>query len=62
MCRGYYTRCVLAAWDWRGVEADLELFYLLGRDLAETEDWPNWYPDDEFRRIRDESCAPAGGC
>ena len=50
------------AWDWRGVIEDLELFYLLGRDLANTSDWPNWYPQDEFRRTRDESCAPAGGC
>jgi Zn-dependent M28 family amino/carboxypeptidase len=49
-------------WDWRGVEEDLTLFYLLGRDLAETEDWPNWLPGDEFRRVRDESCAALGGC
>jgi len=44
------------------VVGDLSLFYGLGRRLAETEAWPNWYPQDEFRRIRDESCAPAGGC
>ena len=50
------------AWDWRGVEQDLELFYLLGRDLARTDEWPNWLPGDEFRRIRDESCAAPGGC
>ena len=41
---------------------DLSLFYRLGRALAQTEAWPNWYPQDEFRRIRDESCAPEGGC
>jgi Zn-dependent M28 family amino/carboxypeptidase len=50
------------SWDWRGVEEDLRLFYLLGRELAETDDWPNWLPGDEFRRIRDESCAAPGGC
>jgi Zn-dependent M28 family amino/carboxypeptidase len=49
-------------WDWRGVEEDLTLFYLLGRELAETDDWPNWLPGDEFRRVRDESCAAPGGC
>ena len=49
-------------WDWRGVLEDLRLFYLLGRDLADTADWPNWYPDDEFRRVRDEACAAPGGC
>ena len=41
---------------------DLALYYRLGRELAETADWPNWYPTDEFRRIRDESCAGEGGC
>ncbi|MEO6387675.1 MAG: M28 family peptidase, partial [Croceibacterium sp.] len=50
------------AWNWSGVMQDLQLFYRLGRDLAQSADWPNWYPDDEFRRTRDESCAPAGGC
>ena len=50
------------AWDWSGVMQDLALYYRLGRDLAETDDWPNWYPNDEFRRIRDESCAGEGGC
>ena len=49
-------------WNWAGTLQDLSLFYRLGRMLAETGDWPNWYPQDEFRRIRDESCAPAGGC
>jgi len=49
-------------WDWTGTMQDLQLFYRLGRMLGESRDWPNWYPDDEFRRIRDESCAAAGGC
>jgi Zn-dependent M28 family amino/carboxypeptidase len=51
-----------AGWNWAGVVADLSLFYRLGRTLAETEAWPNWYAQDEFRRIRDDSCAPEGGC
>lgn len=49
-------------WNWAGVVEDLRLFYRLGRTLADSSDWPNWYPDDEFRRIRDESCAADGGC
>jgi Zn-dependent M28 family amino/carboxypeptidase len=49
-------------WNWAGVMDDVQLFYRLGRMLADGSDWPNWYPDDEFRRIRDESCAPEGGC
>ena len=50
------------AWNWAGVIADLRLFYRLGRTLADSEAWPNWYPQDEFRRVRDESCVAAGGC
>jgi len=49
-------------WDWSGVEQDLQLYYLLGRMLADSASWPNWLPGDEFRHIRDESCKPAGGC
>ena len=49
-------------WNWAGAMQDLRLFYRLGRMMAESSDWPNWYANDEFRRIRDESCAPAGGC
>lgn len=49
-------------WNWSGTMQDVYLFYRLGRMLAEAEDWPNWYPNDEFRRVRDESCAAEGGC
>jgi len=44
-------------WDWSGTMADLRIFYRLGRALAESNDWPNWLPGDEFRRARDESRA-----
>ncbi|WP_121118824.1 M28 family metallopeptidase [Croceibacterium ferulae] len=50
-------------WNWDGIVSDVGLFYRLGRMLADGDSWPNWYPDDEFRRIRDESCAAsAKGC
>lgn len=50
-------------WDWSGVEKDLQLFYRLGRMMAESSAWPNWLPGDEFRRIRDESCkSGSAGC
>ncbi|WP_340264100.1 M28 family peptidase [Sphingobium mellinum] len=42
-------------WDWSGVKADLKLYYDVGRALANTTDWPNWMPGDEFRAIRDRS-------
>jgi Zn-dependent M28 family amino/carboxypeptidase len=53
-------------WDWSGALDDLRLYYLIGRKLADSNDWPNWYPGDEFRAARDASCAGAkengGGC
>ena len=44
-------------WNWAGALADLRVFYRLGRALAETQAWPNWYEGDEFRAVRDESLA-----
>jgi Zn-dependent M28 family amino/carboxypeptidase len=40
-------------WDFRGVAEDLELLYLVGRYLSEGEEWPQWYPGNEFRAIRE---------
>jgi hypothetical protein len=36
---------------------DLGVLYSLGRDLAESKDWPNWSSDSEFRTVRDQSAA-----
>ena len=44
-------------WDWTGALADVGVYYRVGRDLANTRDWPNWLPGDEFRAIRDRSRA-----
>lgn len=50
-------------WDWSGVMADLQLFYRIGRMLAKSTSWPNWNDGDEFRAIRDQSCAAdTAGC
>ena len=50
-------------WDWSGVMADLQLFYRIGRMMAESSSWPNWNDGDEFRAVRDESCkASDKGC
>jgi len=46
-------------WDWSGVVQEAQLFYMIGRDLAGTTDWPNWTAGDEFRAIRDKSRAAA---
>ncbi|MBP2278927.1 M28 family metallopeptidase [Sphingomonas echinoides] len=48
------------AWDWSGAVEDVQLYYGLGRALADGSDWPNWYNAAEFRAIRDKSRATAG--
>ncbi|GAA5055958.1 M28 family metallopeptidase [Erythrobacter westpacificensis] len=50
-------------WDWSGLMQDLDLYYRLARDLASTTDWPEWYEGDEFRAVRQQSCAASPeGC
>jgi len=44
-------------WDWSGAVQEMQLYYILGRSLAMTSDWPNWHRGDEFRAIRDKSRA-----
>jgi len=44
-------------WDISGVIDDLEALYTLGDTLANSDRWPNWYKDNEFRAIRDKSMA-----
>ncbi len=46
-------------WDWSGAVQDLQLYYGIGAELAAGSDWPNWYPDDEFRAARDAVLRPA---
>lgn len=48
------------AWDWSGALHELRIFYQIGRELADSMDWPNWNPGDEFRAIRDKSRGNAG--
>ena len=45
------------AWDWSGAVQDLQLYDRLGRELADGDQWPNWYQGTEFRAIRDKSRA-----
>ena len=42
-------------WDWEGIEQDLGIFTNFIDDLANSEEYPNWYISSEFRAIRDES-------
>ena len=42
------------SWDLTGITQATEIFYELGLDIANSEDWPNWYEGTEFRGLRDE--------
>ena len=40
------------SWDWRGGAIDLGLYYRVGRHLADTDLWPSWNADSEFKSAR----------
>ncbi|MFW5660215.1 MAG: M28 family metallopeptidase [Oceanicaulis sp.] len=41
-------------WDMRGFVQSTRLMYDVARQVTDSEDWPNWYEDNEFRSVRDE--------
>jgi Zn-dependent M28 family amino/carboxypeptidase len=41
--------------DFSGMAVDLGLIYTLGRDLADSDQWPGWKPGSEFKALRDAS-------
>lgn len=43
------------AWDHSGQTQDLQLFYQVGRTVADGTTWPNWKPTAEFYPIRQRS-------
>ncbi|MDB5428024.1 MAG: peptidase [Phenylobacterium sp.] len=46
-----------ADWDLSGAQQDLDLLYKVGRDLAQSNRWPAWRADAEFKPARDASAA-----
>ena len=44
-------------WTWSGAVRDVNLYLQIGRDLANSRDWPNWVQGDEFRAIRDRTAS-----
>jgi Zn-dependent M28 family amino/carboxypeptidase len=42
-------------WDWSGLDQNLWLFFHIGADLANSNDWPEWYEGTEFKATRDAS-------
>ena len=46
-----------ATWKLDGTMEDLELVYAVGRELAGSDQWPNWYEGNPFKAARDEALA-----
>ena len=44
-----------ADWDLSGAVQDIELFLTITQELGNSEHWPQWMPESEFKAIRDES-------
>jgi Zn-dependent M28 family amino/carboxypeptidase len=42
-------------WDLRGAAQDVALFYVLGKDLANSRRWPAWRKNSEFNAVRRQS-------
>lgn len=42
-------------WDLSGAAADVRLFFLIGQMLSMETAWPDWYPNNEFRAVREAS-------
>jgi Zn-dependent M28 family amino/carboxypeptidase len=46
-----------AEWTFEGMARDLGILYAVGRELADSNAWPNWSKDSEFRGAREQSAA-----
>ena len=46
-----------ADWDLSGQAQDIELFYEVGSDLANSKAWPEWQAGSEFKALRDTTAA-----
>ena len=42
-------------WNWAGAVEDLDLYYAVGRTLADGSGWPAWYAGAEFKALRETS-------
>jgi Zn-dependent M28 family amino/carboxypeptidase len=46
-----------ASWSFTGMARDLQLLYTVGSQLANSDQWPDWSKDSEFRGNRDKTAA-----
>ncbi len=37
-----------------GIEQTIDTIFNVSFNLSNSDDWPNWYEDNEFRSIRDK--------
>jgi Zn-dependent M28 family amino/carboxypeptidase len=44
-------------WDLRGAAEDVDLFYQIGLELANSRHWPEWSATSEFKAVRDVSAS-----
>jgi Zn-dependent M28 family amino/carboxypeptidase len=44
-----------ANWTFAGMSHDLQMLYQLGAQLADSDAWPGWSKDSEFRAVRDKT-------
>lgn len=42
-------------WDLRGLALDIELYFAVGLELADSDNWPQWRQGNEFHAIREYS-------
>jgi hypothetical protein len=42
-----------SSWDLNGAVEDLQLYFLTGKNIANSNDWPEWNDGTEFKEIRD---------
>lgn len=44
-------------WNFSGMQEDVTALYTVGLSIAQSSDWPTWYPGNEFEAIREASLA-----
>ena len=49
------------SWDFSGIVSDGKLLHAVGRGLANSNAWPNWSQDSEFRATRDRTMSARMG-
>ncbi len=45
------------SWDLSGFEEDMKVLTEVGSRIANSQDWPTWYPGNEFEAVRQQSLA-----